>query len=161
MLVALGDLRLAFQFFVVVVLHADRTADVVDHILIRCRVVAARRFIAHAVRRLPIRVHIACRQRRTCLGMLIEPFAKLAAACPGGGRGTVEIERRWRRWNDVVVLDRAALAIEPRRFPEHHGALPAWGLACASFSRHGAGLPRSLACFARRLTRLRPPTRLT
>jgi hypothetical protein len=45
--------------------------------------------------------------------VFIEALAQLAAACPRTPSATVEIERRRRRWNDVVVLDGAALAIEP------------------------------------------------
>ena len=61
MLVALGDLRLALQFLVVLVLDANGAADVVDDVLIRCRVVAARCFVAYAVGRFPIRVDVASR----------------------------------------------------------------------------------------------------
>ena len=46
MTIAIRDLRAALQFLVVVVFDAERAADVVDHILIGRRVVAARRFVA-------------------------------------------------------------------------------------------------------------------
>ena len=58
MRIAFGDLRAALQFLVVFVLDAERAADLVDHILIRRRVVAARRFVADGFGRLPIGIDI-------------------------------------------------------------------------------------------------------
>src|SRR3712207_207472 len=49
MAVALGYLLAAFQLFVIVVFHAQRAADVVHHVLIRRRVVAAWRLVADGV----------------------------------------------------------------------------------------------------------------
>jgi hypothetical protein len=60
--IALGDLVGAFQLLVVLVLYAERLADIVDAILIRRRIVAARRFVADGVRILPVRIDVASRQ---------------------------------------------------------------------------------------------------
>jgi hypothetical protein len=57
--IALTDLVGAFQFLVVVVLDAQRLADVVHPILIGRRVVAARRFVADRIRIFPVRIDVA------------------------------------------------------------------------------------------------------
>ena len=64
MLVAFFQLRRALQLLVVFVLQAERPPDLIDDVLVRCRVVAAGRFVARAVGRLPVRVEIPTCQRR-------------------------------------------------------------------------------------------------
>src|SRR3972149_788096 len=71
LLVALLDLRLALQLLVVLVLHTDRLADVVDDVLVGGRVVAARRLVAGAVRRLPVGVDAAAGQGWVCFVFLL------------------------------------------------------------------------------------------
>lgn len=59
MAIAIADLRAALQFLVIVVLDTERAADVVDNVLIGCRVVAARSLVTDRVRGLPIGVNVA------------------------------------------------------------------------------------------------------
>ena len=73
-----------------------RLADVVDDVLVGRRVVAAGRFVAHAVRRLPIGIDVAGGQRRARLVVLGEALAQLAASGARGRGRPVEVERRWR-----------------------------------------------------------------
>ena len=65
MAIAIADLCAALQFLIVVVLDAERAADVVDHVLIGSRVVAARQFVAGGFGGFPVRVDVASGQRRT------------------------------------------------------------------------------------------------
>ena len=60
--VAAGDLLVALELLVVLILHADGTADVVDDVLVGGRVVAARCFVADAVGRFPVGVDVAAGQ---------------------------------------------------------------------------------------------------
>jgi hypothetical protein len=60
--IALGDLVGAFQLLVVLVLDAERLADIVHPILIRRRIVAARRFVADGIRILPVGIDVPSRQ---------------------------------------------------------------------------------------------------
>ena len=80
MRVALGDLRAALQFFVVVVLDAERAADLVDHVLIGSGVVAAGRFVAGRFGRLPVGVDVTGSQARAGAVVLLEVVAQLFAA---------------------------------------------------------------------------------
>ena len=76
MLVALGDLVGRLQLFVVLVLDAERLADVVDAILVGRRVVAAGRFVADGVGVFPARVDVAAGELR----------ARSRCAAPGDSR---------------------------------------------------------------------------
>src|SRR5438093_9313931 len=82
--VALRDLRLALQLLIVVVLHADRLPDIVDDILIRCRIVAARRFVAYCRGRFPVRIDVASGQCRARLVVLVEALEHLATTATCG-----------------------------------------------------------------------------
>src|SRR5262245_53524754 len=112
MLIPIGDLPLALQLLVVLILDSDRTTDVVDDVLIGRGVVAAGRFVADAVGRFPICVDVTTGHRRTGLGVFLISLEELAATGAGGGCGTIQIERRRRRRHTLVVGDRSALAIE-------------------------------------------------
>jgi hypothetical protein len=81
--IALDDLVAALELFVVVVVDAQRLADLVDAILIRRRVVAARRFVADGVGVLPVRVDVAGRQGWAGLGVLGQLVLELFAAGTG------------------------------------------------------------------------------
>src|SRR4051812_42739783 len=67
--VALGDLLLALELLVVLVLDAHSLPDVVNDVLIWCGIVAAGRFVADAVSGFPVGVHVAGRHGRAGLGV--------------------------------------------------------------------------------------------
>src|SRR4030095_11526651 len=102
-LVPLGDLALAFEFLVVLILHADRAADVVDDVLIWRGIVTPRCFITDAVGRLPIRIDITSRQLWTGFGVLLVLLEHLAAPRPRSRCRTIQVERRRRRRHALVV----------------------------------------------------------
>src|SRR6187455_1375472 len=58
MSVTLRDFVAALQLLIVLVLDAERAADVVHAVLIGRRIVSARRLVTHGVRVLPLGVHI-------------------------------------------------------------------------------------------------------
>src|SRR4029078_2954244 len=91
--VALGDLLLALQLLVVLVLDADGLADVVDDVLVGCGMVAAGRFVADAVGRLPVGIDVAGGHGRTRFGVLGELVLHAAAAAADRRRAAVEVER--------------------------------------------------------------------
>lgn len=80
MAIAVGDLFTALQFLVILVLDAEGAADVVDDVLIRSRVVAARRFIADRFGGLPVGIDITRRESGAGAGVLGELFLQLGAA---------------------------------------------------------------------------------
>jgi len=92
MFVALEELLLAFELLVVVVLHADGAADVVDDILIGSGVVASGRFVADAVCGLPIGIDVAARHRGAGLSVLCVLLQQLASSRSRGGRRAIQIE---------------------------------------------------------------------
>ena len=59
----------------------DRFPDVVDDVLIRRGVVAARRFVADAVGRFPVGVDITGGQGGARFGVRVEPIPQIPAAC--------------------------------------------------------------------------------
>ena len=83
-LVALFELRRALQLLIVFVLHAKRPSNLVDDVLVGRRVVAARRLVARAVGRLPVRVQVAARQRRA--GFRVFRQVLLDSCLPGASR---------------------------------------------------------------------------
>ena len=73
------DLVGAFQLLVVVVFKAERAADFIHDILIRRRIVSARRLVSRAVGRFPVRVDIPGGEDRPRLVV----FAEVLFAAPG------------------------------------------------------------------------------
>ena len=73
MAIAIRDLRATLELLVVVVLDAERAADVVDDVLIGRRVVAARGFVADRFGGFPIGVDITGGERRAAAGVLRQP----------------------------------------------------------------------------------------
>src|SRR5687767_12207250 len=107
--VALDDLVGALELFVVLVFDAERHADIVHVVLIGRWVVAPGRFVASAVGRLPVGVHVAAGERRAGLGVLLVALLQLLTARSRRRRGPIEVERggRRRRHDLVVVPDDA------------------------------------------------------
>src|SRR4030095_16231522 len=62
MTVTLADLLVRVQLFVVLILDAQRAADVVDTILVGRGIVATGRFVADRIRVGPLGVDVACRE---------------------------------------------------------------------------------------------------
>src|SRR6478672_7732077 len=79
-LVAVGDLVRPLELLVVLVLDAERAADVVHAILVRRRVVAAGRFVAYRVGIFPVGIHVAAGHRGTRLRVLALRLTQLGAA---------------------------------------------------------------------------------
>src|SRR5688572_2055655 len=107
-----GDLLVAFELFVVLILHADGAADVVDDVLVGSGTVTTRRLVAHAVRGFPVGIDVTAGEGGTSLRVLVEPVAQPPPAAACRGRRAVQIERR--RWllHHVVIRGDASLAIE-------------------------------------------------
>ena len=59
MFVPLGDFVCALQLFSIVVFDTERAANFLDDVLIRCRHVAARRFVAARIRLFPVCVDVS------------------------------------------------------------------------------------------------------
>src|SRR5688572_331379 len=135
----------AFQFLVVVVGHADGEYDVVHDVLVGRGVVTARRFVAGAVSRLPVRVDIAGGQRRAGLVVVVVTVPQFLTTAAGRRGGAIEPERGWRGGGDhvIVVLHAPPFAIEirsplaPRRIERRNGRQ---GRFLGRRGRHGDGL---------------------
>ncbi len=115
MSIALADLVGAAQFLVVVVVDAKRFADVIDPILIGCRIVAAGCFVSDGVGVVPPRIDITAGEGRTCFGVLAQQLLEfLPARADGCDQPVVG-----RRLSGIIVgfdVDElAALAGERRR----------------------------------------------
>ena len=93
MLVAVGDLIAAAQFLVVLILHAERLADVVDDVLVRRRVVAARCLVAGEVGVLDVGVDIAAGDGRRHGGVVGPMLGDFVATGPDCGAAPVHVER--------------------------------------------------------------------
>ncbi len=70
MAVAVADLLLALQLLVVLVLHAECTADVVDDVLVGRGIVAAGSLVAARVCRRPVGIDVAGGDGRARLGVV-------------------------------------------------------------------------------------------
>lgn len=82
MSVPLGDFVAALQFLIVLVLDAERAADVVHAILIGRRIVSTRRFVADGVRVLPLGVHVAGSEPEAALVMPLEFRSEVIVSAP-------------------------------------------------------------------------------
>src|SRR5688572_14264529 len=90
--VAIRNLLLALQLFVVLVHEADGPADVVDDVLIGCWIVSPWRLVSDGRGRLPIGVDIAAGNGRTRVRMFRKPIMKLTPSAACRGCGAVEIQ---------------------------------------------------------------------
>src|SRR5690349_8866144 len=84
MAIALFELALAAEFLSILVLEADRCADLFHDILVWRRIVPTRSFVANEVGRLRIGVNVTGRHPCVSLRQLIVQTAEL---CPSGPRG--------------------------------------------------------------------------
>lgn len=82
MSVPLGDFVAALQLLIVLVLDAERAADVVHPILIGRGIVSARRFVAHGVRVLPLGVHITGREPGAAFVVFLEFCSQVIVSAP-------------------------------------------------------------------------------
>ena len=78
--VALGDFLAPAELFVIAVLNAERTADVVDAILPGRGVVAPGGFVADGVGILPLGVDVPRGQSRARLGVLTKLLRKIVVS---------------------------------------------------------------------------------
>ena len=85
--VPLGDFVAALQLLIVLVLNAERAADVIHAILIGCGIVAPRRFIADCVRVLPLGVHITCREPGAAFVVFLEFCSQVVVPAAGHAFG--------------------------------------------------------------------------
>src|SRR4029079_3717364 len=124
-------LCVCLELFVVLVLDAERAADIVHAILIRRRVVAAWRFVAYRVGVFPVSIHVAARHRRARLRMLALRLTQLGAAGARGRAVAIHVEARGRTGDGLLDFAQApALALETGR--------------AAKIAGHGGG-PRGTA----------------
>jgi hypothetical protein len=113
MFVAFEDLLLAFELLVVLVLHANGAADVVDDVLVGrrgCRRPGLRRRRCTRTPSASTSPPVSAGLVSVCSALLVELRA------PSGSRGrrcAIQIERRRGRRHALLVGDRSALAIEP------------------------------------------------
>src|SRR6478672_7983187 len=94
MAIAVGDFVTALQFLVIGVLDTQRAPDVVDHVLVRCRVVATRGFVDNRRGRLPISINVTGGEGRARVGVLRQALVHLGPAGPGGRGAAVEVKAR-------------------------------------------------------------------
>src|SRR5205085_4733287 len=94
-LVAGLDLGRALQLLAVLVVDAERLADLVDDVLVGRRIVAARGLVAAAVSRLPVGIDVARGDGRAGLVRFADVLQQLLAPGAGGrGRAAGHAERR-------------------------------------------------------------------
>src|SRR5581483_6202197 len=100
--VALGDFVGGPELFVVLILHANRAADVVDQILIGRRVVAAGGLVAREVRALEVGVLVAAGQfgRQVAAAFAFDPH--LGTSASRGGAAAVHVQRGRGRRDDFL-----------------------------------------------------------
>lgn len=80
MSIALGDLVAALQFFALSIHDTKRLSDVIHAILIRRRVVATRRLVAHRIGVVPSGIEVARREAGTRFGVPLDGVLQLDAA---------------------------------------------------------------------------------